>query len=165
MYQPYPTSGQGPPPQRPEPPRPVRTAVKLMYTGAALSAVGVVLELVAIGSVRSAIKKADPSLTSAQIHNAEVFGVAFAVIIGLIGIGLWVWMAWANGRGKSWARVVASVLFGLNTVFLLLAFARPHVGIGLILDLLVWLCGLGTIIMIWNKESSGYYQAMSQPRY
>lgn len=165
MYQPYPTSGQGPPPQRPEPPRPVRTAVMLMYTGAALSAVGVVLELVAVHGIKKAIRKADPNLTAAQIHSAEVFGVALAVIIGLIGIGLWVWMAWANGRGKSWARVVASVLFGLNTVFLLLSFARPHVGIGLILDLLVWLAGLGTIILIWNRESSGYYQAMSQPRY
>jgi len=165
MYQPYPTAGQGQPPERPQPPRPVRTAVMLMYAGAALSVIGVVLELVAVGSVRKAIKKADPSLTATQLHNAEVFGVAFAVIIGLIGVGLWIWMAWANGRGKGWARIVASVLFGLNTVFLLLAFARPHVGIGLILNLLVWLAGLGAIVLIWNRQSSAYYQAMSQPRY
>ena len=40
MYQPFPQGGEMPPdPTRPDPPRPVRTAVLLMYSGAALSAV------------------------------------------------------------------------------------------------------------------------------
>jgi hypothetical protein len=39
----------------------------------------------------------------------------------LITIGLWLWMGWANGRGRSWARIVAAVLFGINTLDLLIS--------------------------------------------
>ena len=44
MYQPHPQSGEMPPdPTRPDPPRPVRIAVLFMYTGAALSAVSLIV--------------------------------------------------------------------------------------------------------------------------
>ena len=160
MYQPYPSGGQEPNRQQPTAaPNSVRTAVKLMYGGATLSAIAIILELVSIGNLKSAIKKADPSFTPAQIHNAEIFGVALVVVVGLIGIGLWLWMAWANGRGKNWARIVASVLFGLNTLDLLLSFTRPHASLSLLFELLVWLVGLGAIVLLWRKESSAYFQA------
>jgi hypothetical protein len=158
MYQPYPSGGQEPMQQQPPAPSSVLTAVKLMYAGAALSAIGIVLELVSIGSVKSAIKKANPKLTTTQIHSAEIVGVAIVVIIGLIGVGLWIWMAWANGRGKNWARIVASVLFGLSTIDVLLSVARPHATIGLLLTILVWLVGLGAILFLWRKDSSAYFQ-------
>jgi hypothetical protein len=45
MYQPYPPSGQSAGPERPPAPGPVRTAVKLMYAGAALSAVPLIVGL------------------------------------------------------------------------------------------------------------------------
>ena len=57
--------------------------------------------------------------------------MAFAVVIGILAVGLWIWMARANAKGRTWARVVASVLFGLNTLSVLLAVARPHVGLSL----------------------------------
>jgi hypothetical protein len=163
MYQPYPTS-PSPEPQQPGigQPRSVRIAVRLMYVGAALDAVGVILGLATIGTLKSAIAKRFPSYTPTQIHGAEVIGIVSTVAIGLIAIGLWVWMAWANGRGKSWARVVAAVLFGINTVNLLLSLARVHVGGAAILGILVWLVGLGAIFLIFSKESAPFYQQQSR---
>src|ERR1700680_3841242 len=96
MYQPYPSGGQVPEPQRPEPPAPVLTAVKLMYAGAAVSAISLIATLLTIGSLKTAIHNRSPNLTQTQLHTAEVAGVAFAVVIGLLGIGLWIWMASAN---------------------------------------------------------------------
>src|SRR5262245_59470028 len=126
MYQPYPTAGQGPPPQRPEPPQPVLTAVKLMYAGAGISAISFIVGLTTLGSLKQAIRTADLSLTTSQINTAVTFALVVAGFFGLLGIGLWLWMAWANRSGKKWARIVATVLFGIDTLGLLSAVARPH---------------------------------------
>jgi hypothetical protein len=81
----------------------------------------------------------------------------------VITVGLWLWMARANRAGNNWARIVASVLFGLNTIFLLLSFARPHASIGAVLNLLIWLVGLGAIVLLWRRDSTGYIAAAQRP--
>jgi hypothetical protein len=160
MYQPYPSGGQVPePPQRPEPPASVLNAVKLMYAGAAVSVVGLIVSLVTIGSLKTTIRKADPTFTSSQVHSAEVVVVAFAVVIGLISVGLWIWMAGANKAGKNWARVTSSVFFGLDTLGLLAVFRQAEPVLSRLVTVLVWLVGLAAIIMLWRKESSGYFAA------
>ena len=86
-----------------------------------------------------------------------VMPVAVIVVVGLIGVGLWLWMAWANGRGRSWARIVAAILFGLNTVSVLSAVVRPA-GIGTkVFDIVIWLAGLGAIFYLFRPDASEYY--------
>jgi hypothetical protein len=153
-YQPYPTTESSQQPQRVPPPRSVRTAVKLMYAGAALSAIAVIITLVTVGSLKSAIVARDPNYTSAQLHTAEVVGVASAVIGGLIAIGLWLWMAWANGRGQTWARIVSAVFFGINTLDLLLSIVRVHAAATLIGGIVVWLVGLGNAEVLGRADGS-----------
>jgi hypothetical protein len=157
MYQPYPTSGQPQEPQPTQPPGSVLNAVKLMYAGAALSAVGIIISLVTISSLKTAIQARDPNFTTTQLHAAEGVAVGSVVIGGLIAIGLWLWMAWANGKGRNWARILSSVLFGVNTLDLLLSIAQPHAAIGLVFSLVVWLVGLGAIVLIWSKQSAPFY--------
>ena len=165
MYQPYPSGSQEPLPQAGGPPQPVRTAVLFMYAGAALSVIEIIIGAVTVGSLRSAIRSQYPNYSTSQIHAAEVAGVVAAVVIGAIAVGLWLWMAWANGRGRGWARIVATVLFALNTIDLLALVARPHSAIGLLFAGLVWLAGLGAIFFLWQRESSAYFQASSgRPR-
>ena len=38
------------------------------------------------------------------------------IVLGLVAAALWLWMARANGHGRSWARILATVLFGLATL-------------------------------------------------
>jgi hypothetical protein len=163
MYQSYPTSGQSQEPQaRPPAPNSVQTAVKLMYAGAALSFIELVVGVATIGSVRRAIQKTYPHYTSTQIHRLEVADIVIAVIVGVIAIGLWLWMARASATGHNYARITGSVFFGLNTLFLLVGLARPHIGVGLVFSLLVWLAGLGAVIMLWRRESGAYFSQPSQ---
>jgi hypothetical protein len=162
MYQPYPSTGEPPEPQRPPVPSSVQTAVRLMYAGAALSLIELIVGLITIGSIRSAIRKAFPHYTASQLHAAEVTSVAVGVAVGLISIGLWVWMARANGAGHNYARITGTVFFGLNTLFLLLSLARPHASVGLIFNILVWLVGLGAVIMLWRSESGPYFKPAGQ---
>jgi hypothetical protein len=138
-------------------------AVRLMYGGAVLSGVSLVVGLATVGSLRTALHKSDPSLTAKQLHDLQTVVVVGSVAIGLISIALWVWMALTNQAGKSWARIVATVLFGLNTLFLLLGVARAGAAAGTLVSILIWLIGLGAVILLWRKDSSQYYAAQSAP--
>jgi hypothetical protein len=139
-------------------------AVRLMYAGAVVSAVSLVVGLATVGSLRTALHKSDPSLTPAQLHNLQTAVIVGSVVIGLIGLGLWVWMALMNKAGKSWARIVATVLFGLDTLFLLLGLARAGAAASSLVSILTWLIGLGAVILLWRKDSSEYFTALSAPQ-
>lgn len=162
MYQPYPSSGPAPEPVQTEPPNSVNTAVKLMYAGAVVNALSLIIGLATIGSLRSALRRAAPTLTSAQLHNYEVFFVAVTVVSGVLGIVLWLWMARMNKAGKSWARITGTVFFGIYTLLLLLGVARAGAAASTLVSILTWLIGLGTVILLWRRTSSEYFNA---PRY
>jgi tryptophan-rich sensory protein len=83
------------------------------------------------------------------------------VVANAVALGLWLLMAWANGNGRSWGRITATVLFALNTIFLVISFTRPSSGLGVAVMLLVWLIGLGAIILLWRKETTDYIAAHS----
>jgi hypothetical protein len=164
MVQPYPSGGgQVPEPQKPAPPASVHYAVRLMYAGAVLSVVVLLAALITIGSVRTAVHHAYPGYSASRVRSAALVVVVTDVILQVITVGLWLWMARANRAGNSWARIVASVLFGLNTIFLLLSFARPHASIGAVLNLLIWLVGLGAIVLLWRRDSTDYITATQRP--
>jgi len=160
MYQPYPDGGgadqlQGGLPM----PQSVANAVKLMYAGAVISAIEVIISLTTIGSLKSAIVKAYPHYSAAKVHDLEVAGIAEIVVSGLIGIALWLVVARLNAAGRNWARIVASVLFGINTIELISLVAQPHALIGILFAVLLWLAGLGAIVLLWRRESSAYFRA------
>jgi len=158
MYQPYPSGGQPVEPLRPAAPAPVLTAVKLMYAGAAVSTVSLIISLTDIGGSKSAIRKARPNLTATQVNQLNTFIITLAVVSGLVGIGLWLWMARANGRGKSWARIVSTVLFCLATLDLVGVFGEPKTALSLIFPILTWLVGLGAVYLLWRPESTAFFK-------
>lgn len=159
-YQPYPTGGAADPePQRPAPPTPVVQAVKLMYAGAIVSAISLIITLATVGSLKTAIHNADPTLSASKLHSAEVAAVAVAIIFGLIGIGLWLWMAYANKAGKNWARITATVFFGLDTLSVLTSFRQAEPVLSRLISILIWLIGLGVIVLLYQRESSAYFGA------
>jgi hypothetical protein len=84
----------------------------------------------------------------------------------VIGTGLWLWMAWANKRGRSWARITATVFFGLLTagglallIVVLTGVFFPAAGLGWVAFAGYWLPGLGAVILLWQRSSSDYYTA------
>jgi hypothetical protein len=161
MYQPYPSSGKPVEPERPPAPPSVLNAVKLMYAGAAVSTISLVLSLVDIGGTKAAIKKARPSLTAAQVNQLNTFIIALAIASGVIGIVLWLWMARANSQGRNWARITSTVLFALATIDLYGVLAQPKTLIGLIFPLLTWLIGAGAVFLLWRRESGAFFKPQS----
>jgi hypothetical protein len=161
MYAPYPASGPVQEPEQVQPPRSVLGAVKLMYAGAALEIVAVIIAVATMGSLKSAILERHPAYSAASLHTAEVARTVPLVIGGLVAIGLWLWMAWANGKGRSWARVVSAVFFGINTLDLLISLFMVHAVATLIIGVAIWLVGLGAIALLFRKESSPFYKQQS----
>lgn len=162
MYQSYPTPDT--PQAQSERPRRVQTAIRLMYAGAALSGIAVVISLVTIGSLKTAIEQQNTGLTASQVNTAEGVAIGAAVVGGLIAIGLWLWMAWANGKGRSWARTTSAVFFGINTLDLVVTIARVHASVSLIFSFIVWVVGLAAIVLLFNKENAPFYQQGSMRR-
>ena len=180
MYQPYPSSGQPAEPPRPPAPAPVQTAVKLMYAGAAISAVTAIIVLALIPAIKAALRTANPSLTAGQVGDVNVL-ITLAIVFGLVTAALWLWMARANGHGRNWARIVSTVLFGLATLELTRArpqyrggyLARFAVGghvysvihsvfgavvLGVIVPVLLWLIGLAVVWLLWRPVSSAFFK-------
>src|SRR5262245_14513876 len=89
MYQPYPSSGEPTRPLRPAAPAPVRTAVKLMYAGAAGLIIGLALIIVDIQAAARG-RFLGHSLTAPQMRPLVI---TVWVVFGLAGIALWLWMA------------------------------------------------------------------------
>jgi hypothetical protein len=169
MYEPYPSSGSlgasgaGLTPEPVQQPRSVRTAVRLMYLAAGLEAVAFVVALLTRGSLRAAILRRHPHYTATQLHHAENAQTVILVVGALIAVALWLWMAWANGRGHNWARVVAAVLFGISTLSLLVSFAAER-GVGdRIIGIVLWLIGLAVIVLLFRKESAPFFARSAPP--
>jgi hypothetical protein len=176
MYQPYPSSGQPAEPLPPAAPAPVLTAVKLMYAGAAVSIITliIVLALIAGNKAGTHLRWNGHTLTAAQLSHLKPVIIAVTVVSGLVVPALWLWMARANGQGRSWARILSTVLFALATLQLTGIFKAPvsHAGfgmevLGLVAPVLTWLTGLAAVWLLWRPASSAFFhpQALTQARH
>lgn len=165
MYQRFPgdAAQSGQPSAPASVPQSVLRAVKVMYIGLAASLIGIVVGLTTLSSTRSAILKRNPSYTAAQLNSAEHLEIGFLIAGGIIGAALWLWMAQSCRSGKSWARVVSTVFFGIDTLSVLVGVAAVQGGgLSRIFGILVWVIGLIAIILLWQRSSSDYFRA---PRY
>jgi hypothetical protein len=147
-------------------PEPIALAVKLMYAGAALSAIGALLTLLQRSAIEDSILDADSSLTESELDSAVAVAMAFGVVIGLIGAGIWLWMASANGQGKRWARTVATVLGGLNVLFTLLGLAgmNSSTGPSNVIGVVSAVLAAVILYLLWRPESTRFYDTNSPRR-
>jgi hypothetical protein len=146
----------GPPPSA----RTVSAAVRLMYVGAVVELCTLVTIVVTRGALESAILQRDPHYTAVQWH-AEVHGQLVPLeISAVIATGVWLWLAWANGRGRRWARVALAAFFAITTVSLLNGVAQSaatYAPADLIAGIVLWLVALATVALVFNRESHPHY--------
>jgi hypothetical protein len=166
-YQPYPGGTQLPEPaERPPAPQSITRAVQLMYAGAVASLIGIVIALTTLSSIKSQIHQRNLTLTTTQINNAEHVAIGILIASGLIGAALWLWMAQSSKAGKNWARIVSTVLFAIQTLNVVAgASAISSGGASRIYSIVIWLIGLGAIILLWQRSSTEYFKSSSAPRY
>jgi hypothetical protein len=144
----------------------VRAAVRLIYAGAAVSTVNLVIAMAVIGDIKAYHAIFGHRLTAAQVSQLTPLGITVAIVGSLVPVVLWLWMAWANGRGRNWARNLSTGLFGLATLNLTGAFSWPP-GIQLSLvpmtygptiPVLTWLVGLAAVWLLWRPASTAFFR-------
>jgi hypothetical protein len=155
-----------------EPPATLQWSVKLMLAGAAVSTVYLVFAVIVTFSVKSSLARwnaTEPKakqLTTSQLNSLATYYIVSTVIIGLIAIGLWLWMARMNTAGRSWARITASVLFLLRTYYTYVSIGQTHGAATLITStaivLVTWLIGLAALWLLWRPASSAFIKAQSR---
>ena len=133
-----------------------------MYAGAAASLGSLLTGIPSAGSIRE-------RASASGGENANVAGTmavaAFWVTVVLLGLGgtaLWLWMAWKNGLGRRWARVTATVFFGVYTVFLVVAVAgggSVRGGGAVVWRFAVWAIGGSAIVCLYTREARAFYRA------
>ena len=102
--------------------------------------------------------------TASQFNPRFGATLALVSVLGLIGVGLWIFVARGSRTGKDWARATGSVLFGLDALAVLIG--PPDMGIRgaestvtRIIAGIVWLIGLAAIVFLWRKDSSAFFKA------
>src|SRR5215469_3167029 len=157
-YQQYPGGTDSLTPQEPLPAPPaVRNAVKLMYAGAVVSLISVIVNLSTTGSLKTAIHKASPSLTPSQVSSVATASLILGIVLGALGVGLWIWLGMMSQAGRNWARVTGTALFGIDTILQVVSFTRSADALARIPGLIVWVIGLAAVILLWQRASTAYF--------
>ena len=141
----------------PSPPSSVVSAVRLMYAGAASAVLNAIVgSVVGYGVVHNVLEN-QPNVNQVAVTEGSAFDVTVTIFFGLAGTGLWLWMAYANRNGRSWARVLSTVLFGLLTLSLPLSFIEVPDLWTRLTGLIQWALGLAALILLWAGPSSAYF--------
>ena len=149
-----------------KPPPPVQAAVIIIYAGAAIQELWVILNFAAILNRLQFDLGLPPTttLTASQQHTFEGVGGRYLIFGGIVGATLWLWMARKNKAGKRWARNLSTVFFAFLTLGMLAVIAQPVGVAGKILPAAEWLVGVVAIALLWHRESNGFFAARP-PRY
>lgn len=175
MYQPYPGGDQPPQqsgqlgqpnaPVRPPIPLSVTRAVQAMYLGAVASLVGIIIEVLTRHSLRTYIAdhatRNGKRLTATQVADTYHAELVVLVVVGLIGIALWLWMAQSNKAGKNWARITSTVFFAIDTLGAIGGLAGGSLSGGNVnrfYGLVVWVIGLVAVFLLWQRSSTEYFK-------
>jgi hypothetical protein len=172
MYQPFP-GGAEPPESSSTPtaavPPSITRAVRVMYVGAAASLIGIIVDLTTYHSLEIALgtrkDKNGKLLTHAQVVDLAHVEIGAFVIGGLIAAALWIWMARSSLAGKSWARIVSTVLFAISTIGAFVSVGGGALTAGdatRIYGFVVWVIGLAAIVLLWQRASSDYFKGAAR---
>jgi hypothetical protein len=129
-------------------PVPVLNAVRLMYAAAAVITVALIISVTLIGGTKDAVRQANPGLTAAQDRDLNAL-ITLAIVASLVVIALWLWMARANGQGRNWARILATVLSGLATLELIRQYPSRQFG------------HLVAVWLLWRPSASAFFKPRS----
>ena len=159
----------------PAPPAPVHRAARLMQAGAVVSTLSLIFTVIGSFSLKhnmmtaNAQKLQDHQITASQISSTAKGLIVYTILIGLVSIGLWLWMARMNEAGRRWARITASVFFALWSLYTYSVIGELHGGVtvtatlivSLILILALWVIGAATVFYLWRPASTAYFKAQS----
>ncbi len=138
-------------------PKSTALAVRLMQVLAALSLVSLVVSLLSRDSLRTSIRQNQPTLNQDRLNTAVNVGTAFAVVLGIVFIVLYLLLANQVAKGKNWARIVTVVLAALSVLSTLSAIAQPSPAISKALAVLTALVNIALLVLLFRPDSRAFF--------
>jgi hypothetical protein len=148
-------------------PAPLQRAARFMLAGSIGSFVlGAYLIIVTVtersASLASATSATGSKHLTASQFNTEFTGIIiYDIVLTLVCAALWAWMARMNQGGRSWARIVATVLFLIWTYYTYQTIS----GLGtwivlgvLIIELAIWGVGAAALYYLWRPDSTAFFK-------
>jgi hypothetical protein len=142
-------------------PKEVEISFWLIIAAAALTVVSTIVTLATLGS--PAMMEQFEMIMGAQGGQAQIDTEAFiaiaatsAVIIGIIGVAVYLLIAFMVRKGKNWARITATVLAALS-LFSLIG--------GGFLQIIIVLLGVAAVVLLFVPKASNYFNAVKAQKY
>ena len=152
-------------PGRPVPPRTMITAMRLMYAGAALAALGILAAAATVPALRAAVRQQYPDAGYGGVRAATTGALTVTIVGGLISVGVWLAVARRTRRGRPGVRVVSTVLFVLDSLGVLSThshgFLTPATWMTGAAE---WAVGLIVIVFLWDRRSTAYFAELQRAR-
>lgn len=149
-------------PGRSSPPRAITRATRLMRVGAATEIAGLIIALATASSVQSALVRQHVTFLTGQWHDLLLF-----TEVGVpVPCCLWLWLAWANGRGHRWARSAFVGVFGMYTLIVLskvAAGAATYAPADLLVVGVQWVIGLAVVLLLFSPGADTFYRHRPLP--
>jgi hypothetical protein len=141
---------------RPGQPRTVYAAVRIMWLGALAELGALLTVMTTAAAVRAAVARTYPDgVSSANVH------IFVDEVIAPIVILLWLWLAWANSKGKDPARVVLVSFLGLMSLDIMGSLAQDagtFAPADLIAGGVLWLIAFAAVVLIFTPASNRYFR-------
>lgn len=156
------------------PPKSIRQAVALMYAGAVLSAINLVLAIFSKSRIHDSFVKANNTqaveyakdhskakpLSATALDHAISQAWVVSMVSGAITVALWIILAQTNKKGNSAARIVATVLTVLNVLLTVASLLGSFSPLTFAASIVMVLIAVATTYLLWRPESSEYYGAV-----
>jgi hypothetical protein len=149
--------------RRDQPPPSIRYAVRFIYAGAAIEVLSVILDIAGLRAALQTVaaRESAKPLTASQLNTVETIAVVILVVGGAIGASVWLWMAIKNNAGRRWARTLSTVFFAFFTIGIIGFLLQPIPVAGKSIPAASWLAGLLAIVLLWQRDSSDFYDLRS----
>ncbi|MFC6713052.1 hypothetical protein [Branchiibius cervicis] len=160
------------------PPKSIRQAVALMYAGAVVALINVVIAAFSKSAIRETLEKQHAALVEAyakdptktkpwdlsKLDSYTSQAWLMSMISGAIFVALWVILAHTNKKGNSIARIIATVLTVLNVLFTVANLLGGFNLATFVYYVVTMALGVGATYLLWRRESSDYYNAVKASR-
>ncbi len=128
----------------------VQAAVRLMYAGAAVTTLSLIIAIISVAFFGGGVGR-----LRLLGHNQPLpVAIMAGITVGLVLIALWLWMARSNGQGRNWARILSTVLFVLATLHL----SNNEGAVEVVFAVVLWLVGLAVVWLLWRPTSNAFFK-------
>jgi hypothetical protein len=154
-------------------PRTVLHAVRLMYLGALAEVAVLVTVLLSTGSIQSRTRAAvihavgphaAPAATRqllASVASTVSVTIVIDVAFSLFAIAVWLFLAWANGKGSALARVGAIIACAIYGALTIQGYAQGDASYApvdaIVASSTVLVIGVAAVILLLMRQSWPYY--------